>query len=266
MKLNSPPASPQTKPRSMPFFVAYRPADIRRGAVEALPLGASAAPWGFVFGLLAQPLMDALQTLAMSAYVFSGTAQFVALERWQVDVSIASLLIAVFAVNARYILMGATLAPAFSHAGSGLAARMLTLFMLNDMSWALSMRRMGQGGIGVGFLLGASTVTYLAWIVSSMIGFFVPVPVEAAARWGLDFAVAAALVGLAGGSYTGRRSWLPWAVAAGVAAIVHKTLPGSLYIVAGGVAGALAAAFSGNDSAAGMGVGPQRRPDSKGTA
>jgi len=232
-------------PAPVPFFKAYRPADIRKGALEGWPLAASAAPWGFIFGLLAQPLMDMAQVFAMSAYVSSGTAQFVALERWHPQMSIASLLLAVFAINARYLLMGATLAPAFAASGSSLTARLASLFMLNDMSWALSMRRMGQDNIGIGFLLGASAVTYSAWVIASMIGFFVPVPVPVAASLGLDFAIAAALIGLAGASYAGRSSWLPWLVAASVAAIVHKTLPGSLYIVAGGLAGALTGAIVG---------------------
>lgn len=235
-------------PPRVPFFEAYRPRDIRQGALEGWPLAASAAPWGFIFGLLAQPLMDAAQVFAMSAYVSSGTAQFVALERWNAEMSIASLLLAVFAVNARYLLMGATLAPAFTSSGSSLMARLTSLFMLNDMSWALSMRRMGQDNIGIGFLLGASAVTYSAWVVSSMIGFFVPVPIEVAMRWGLDFAIAAALIGLAGGSYAGRSSWLPWLVAACVAGLVHKALPGSLYIVAGGLAGAFTGAITGKDT------------------
>jgi len=242
------PNPPDPAPPRVPFFQAYRPKDIRQGALEGWPLAASAAPWGFIFGLLAQPLMDAAQTFAMSAYVSSGTAQFVALERWSPEMSIASLLLAVFAVNARYLLMGATLAPAFASSGSSLMARLASLFMLNDMSWALSMRRMGQDNIGIGFLLGASAVTYSAWVVSSMIGFFVPVPIEVAMRWGLDFAIAAALIGLAGGSYAGRSSWFPWLVAAFVAALVHKTLPGSLYIVAGGLAGAFTGAVTGKDT------------------
>lgn len=221
---------------------AYRPQDIRLGAREAWPLALSAMPWGLVFGLLAQPLLDLAQTLAMSAYVSSGTAQFVALERWGAGMSLSSLLLAVFAVNARYLLMGATLAPSF--AGSGVWSRLATLFFLNDMSWALSVRRMGQQGIGVGYLLGASVTIYSAWVFSSIIGFYLPFPLEATAQWGLDFAVAAALIGLAGSSYAGRASWLPWLVAAVTGALVHKWVPGSFYIVAGGLAGALTAALA----------------------
>ncbi len=203
----------------------------------------SAAPWGFVFGLLAQPLLDLWQTIAMSAYVSSGTAQFVALERWSAQMSLPSLLLAVLAVNARYLLMGATLAPAFGP--SSLAARCATLFFLNDMSWAMSMRRMGKNGIGLGYLLGASVSIYSAWVASSLAGYFVPVPLAATAQWGLDFAVAAALIGLAGGSWVGRTSLLPWIVAGSVGALVHLTVDGSAYIVAGGIAGAFAGAVAG---------------------
>lgn len=238
----SPPASiPVSDP---PRTDQYRWRDIRLGARESVPLMFSAAPWGFVFGLLAQPMLDFWQTFAMSAYVSSGTAQFVALERWSAQMSLPSLLLAVLAVNARYLLMGATLAPAFGR--SSVLARSATLFFLNDMSWAMSMRRMGRNNIGIGYLLGASCSIYSAWVVSSIAGYFIPIPLSATAQWGLDFAVAAALIGLAGGSWAGRVSVVPWIVAALVGALVHLTVSGSLYIVAGGLAGALAGALAGS--------------------
>ena len=251
---SSPAASPDASPVPGGKHRAYRWRDIQLGSKESWPLALGALPWGFVFGLLAQPVLDLAQTIAMSAYVSSGTAQFVALERWAPGMSLPSLLIAVFAVNARYLLMGATLAPAFR--ATGLLPRLGTLFFINDMSWALSMRRMGGDGIGLGYLLGASVTIYSAWVGASIIGYFIPVPIEATERWGLDFAVAAALIGLAGSNYAGRASWLPWLVSALVAAVVYLWVPGSLYIVAGGLAGALAGALTGQSARRG---GPNGR-------
>ena len=89
------------------------------GVRDGLPLAIGALPWGLTFGLLVaqlglRPLDTWLQTLLMSAWWFSGTAQFVALGLWQPPISVATLgalALAVFGVNARYLLQSTVLAP-----------------------------------------------------------------------------------------------------------------------------------------------------------
>ena len=64
-----------------------------------------------IYHLLAQPLMGFAQATTMTAWWSSGTAQFVALEQWGPAMSLPTLMLAVLAVNARYLLQGAALAP-----------------------------------------------------------------------------------------------------------------------------------------------------------
>lgn len=218
-----------------------RRADIRRGARDALPMAVSSLPWGLIFGLLAQPVFGLAQTVLMSGWVYSGTAQFVALDRLGARSGLAALLLAVFAVNARYLLQGMTLYPFVRHCGT--ARRVGLLFLLTDMSWALSLPRLQRGEVGLAYLLSASATIYLGWVGGTFVGWFVPVPLESSRAWGLDFAVAAALLGLAGSRFAGRASLLPWGVTFLVAALTWRLLPGSTYMIAGGIAGALAGAW-----------------------
>ncbi|MCP5265244.1 MAG: AzlC family ABC transporter permease [Burkholderiaceae bacterium] len=216
-------------------------ADIRRGIRDALPMAASTLPWGLVFGLLAQPVFSLLQTFLMSGYVFSGTAQFVAIERLAAGSGLAAMLLAVFAVNARYLLQGITLWPFLREHGA--ASRVGLLFFLTDMSWALSLQRLQRGEVGLGYFFSASVTIYLGWLLGSLVGWFVPVPLEYSRVLGLDFAVAAVLIGMAGARFAGRASLLPWAVTLAVGALTWRWLPGSTYMIAGGVAGALTGAW-----------------------
>lgn len=225
----------------------FSAADIRLGARDAIALALSVLPWGFVFGLLSKSLFTFWQSFALSAGVYSGTAQFVALDQWGPSMSLGSLLVTVFAVNARYLLQGASLAPWFR--GVGFARRVGVMLFLTDMNWALSLPKLVTGTVGLGYLLGAGVTIYSAWVVSSVAGYLAPMPVAESARLGLDFAVTAALIGLAGASYAGRASLLPWAVAAVVAALVYRLVPGNAYILAGGMAGALAGAYRGGEAA-----------------
>ncbi|MEZ5650056.1 MAG: AzlC family ABC transporter permease [Burkholderiaceae bacterium] len=221
--------------------VRFRRGDLLRGFRDALPMAASAMPWGLVFGLLAQPVFSLLQTFLMSGYVFSGTAQFVALDRLAAGTSLAALLVAVFAVNSRYLLQGVTLWPYLRECGTG--TRFGMMFFLTDMSWALSLPRLQRGDVGLGYLFSSSVTIYTGWVMGSMIGWFVPVPLEDSRVWALDFAITAALIGLAGGRFAGRASLMPWAVTLAVAAVCWRWLPGSTYLIAGGVAGALTGAW-----------------------
>src|SRR3546814_4352109 len=49
--------------------------------------------------------------VVMSTLVFAGAAQFAALDLWGTQIPLFTLMVAVFAINARHLLMGATLYP-----------------------------------------------------------------------------------------------------------------------------------------------------------
>jgi predicted branched-subunit amino acid permease len=223
----------------------YTPAGIAAGLRDGLPLALSVLPWGLAFGIAAQPLVSMLQGLVMSAYVYSGTAQFVALKMWEHPLPIVSLLAAVFAINARYLLQGLTLAPWLAPLPRW--QRWGTLFFLGDAGWAASLRRFESGYDDVGHLLGTGIASYSGWVASTWVGLLLPFPAAQTHAWGLDFAVAAALIALAGARWAGRSSVFPWIVAIVAALLSQRLLPeawsdsGSMFI--GGIAGAIAGAL-----------------------
>ena len=90
--------------------------EAREGLVAILPVVVSVAAYGLLFGTLAaQQGLSPLETFLMSAMVFAGGSQFVALDLWTTPAAIWTLTMAALMVNLRHVLMGASLAPALAN-------------------------------------------------------------------------------------------------------------------------------------------------------
>ena len=220
----------------------YSRTGIIDGAREGFPIALSVLPWGFAFGVASQPVVSASKGMVMSGYICSGTAQFVALGMWHHPLAIPSMLLAVFAINARYLLQGMTLAPWMSELPAW--QRWGTLYFLSDGCWAASLKRFESGNTDIGHLFGGCVTVYLAWLLSTACGLVLPADRVDAKAWGLDFAISAALIAFAGARWPGRRSLLPWVVAIVAALISLRIFGGSWYMLIGGVAGATAGALN----------------------
>lgn len=85
------------------------------GARACMPVAISVAAYGLVWGVLARGAgLSLLEVIMMSALVFAGSAQFVALDLWTTTpatLPIGALVLAALIVNLRYLLLTATLRP-----------------------------------------------------------------------------------------------------------------------------------------------------------
>ena len=79
---------------------------------EMLPISVFVLIFGLAFGLASiQTGVNGFNTVLMSALVFGGASQFATLELWGQSISVMPLVVTVFFINARHILMGASLYP-----------------------------------------------------------------------------------------------------------------------------------------------------------
>jgi predicted branched-subunit amino acid permease len=217
-----------------------------QGALSTLPLLPGIVVFAAAFGAAAVAKgLSLAQTLSVSAFVFAGASQMVALELWREAWTPSTLLAIVVVtgiVNARMILMGAALQPWLSAEPTSRAA--FNLFFLTDASWLIGVRYHAQGGRDVGVLFGAGIALWVVWVVATLPGYWLGALVEEPRRFGLDLVMpiffAAMLVPL----WNGFRPARPWAVAGIVALLVHAWVPGYAFIVAGALAGAAAGALS----------------------
>jgi 4-azaleucine resistance transporter AzlC len=197
---------------------------------------------GTVFGVLARHTgLTLAEVLLMSALVFAGASQFVAVGLWVIPIPIAAIVFTTLIVNLRHVLMGAALRPWFE----GLSPRRVygSLFFMVDESWALAMREIAADGRDRAYLIGAGVPMYVGWLAGTVTGFTAGALFTDLSRRGLDFAITAVFIALLVGLWRGRGDLPPWLVSAAVAVAAWHWLPGTWYIVLGAVAGSLVGAL-----------------------
>jgi len=216
-----------------------------KGARYTLPVLPGIIVFGCAFGAAAvQKGLTLSQALGLSAFVFAGASQMVALELWReawTPAAIVAVVVVTGVVNARMILMGAAIQPWLSAEPRLRTA--LNLFFLTDASWIIGVRYHGDGGRDVGVLFGAGLVLWLTWVAVTVPGYLAGALVTDPRRYGLDLILPIFFSAMLVPFWTGWRPARPWAVAGVVALAVHAVLPGYAFIIAGALAGAAAGAI-----------------------
>jgi 4-azaleucine resistance transporter AzlC len=219
--------------------VTFTLAGALAGARKCVPVAISGCAIGLVFGTLAgQAGLGAGEAALMSAFVFSGAAQFLVLGLWASPLPLAAIVLTTLIVGLRHLLMGAALGPVFTRLPRLKAYG--SVYFMADENWALTMGEFDKGRRDAAFLLGGGLLMWVSWIGSTLLGGVFGSAIQNPSRWGLDFAFTAVFLALISGMWKGRSNILPWTVAAVVAVAAHHWLPGQWYILLGGLAGSIA--------------------------
>jgi 4-azaleucine resistance transporter AzlC len=216
------------------------------GALRCAPVALGVLAYGLVFGALAQQAGISFgETAFMSAIVYSGSAQFVALGLWTLPPPVLALALATLLVNFRFFLMAATMNRVLK--GWSRPAVLAALPWVTDENWAVTMAA-GERPHWGAFFLGTGAMLYVSWPTASLLGYALGTVVADPKRWGLDFAFTAVFVTLAVGLARKHRAPLVWIASAAGALLADRLLAGSMLgnsapVLVGGIAGALAAAL-----------------------
>ncbi len=216
------------------------------GARACVPVVISVAAYGIVWGVLARGAgLSVLEVVLMSALVFAGSAQFVALDLWTTNpasLPIGPLILAALIVNLRYLLLTATLRPLYGPCEQLKGA--LTMAIVSDETWAMTIAEIGKGRGTAAFLLGGGVFAYVCWLATTVLGHSLGSFIDNPARYGLDFAFTATFLALLLGMWKGKTDLVPWITAALAAIVAAKLIEGSWYILVGGLVGSFAGAVS----------------------
>jgi 4-azaleucine resistance transporter AzlC len=162
------------------------------------PLIVGAIPFGIIFGTLAQESgLSFGGAMAMSAFVFAGSAQFIALGLLAAESSVLLVVLTTLVVNLRHLLYAASLVPYLQ--GASQRWKVVMGFLLTDEAFAVAIRRYAQPGYRSTdhwYYLGAALAMYLNWQLCTWLGLTVGQLIPNAAAWGLDFAMVATFIGM----------------------------------------------------------------------
>ena len=138
----------------------------RRGVRLGLPYAAAGFLLSLSFGVLAREAgFSALQAIVTSAIVFAGSAQFAVIAILLGGGGLVPAVAASGLMNARFLAMGAALAPSlpggpFKRAAQGQA--------VVDASWVLANR--GDGTFDRWLLFGSTAPQYVTWFCGTSVG------------------------------------------------------------------------------------------------
>lgn len=209
------------------------------GFKRLLPISLFVIAFGAAFGLAAiQQGLDDSIIMLMSALVFGGASQFAALELWGTQVPFFTMMVTVFAINARHLLMGATLYPWLSQLTP--ARRYGVMVVASDANWAMAMQAFGRKEPGLGLLFGGGLALWSCWILGTWLGIYFGNAVGDPKSLGLDMVMGCFLLAMVVGGEKNLRMVFIWAVAAVCSLLAYWYLPENSHVITGALAGGIA--------------------------
>lgn len=210
------------------------------GVKDTIPLIVGAIPFGIIFGALGVTILSPGGTLGMSAFVFAGSAQFIAVGMVGGGIALPVIIVTTLVVNLRHMLYSASLGPYVKH----LRQRWLIPlgFMLTDETYLVVIRRYQEGlavPLRLWYFLGSAAAMYINWQISTLVGVIAGQWIKDPQSWGLDFALYVTFIGMTVPAMKNRSSVVS-VVVAGVVAVAANGLPNKLGLILAALAGVAA--------------------------
>jgi len=145
-----------------------RPLRFTQGLVDALPIFFGYLSVGFAFGIKAsQDGHPAWSPVLMSATHISGTGQFAVVDILHSGGDFAAALVAVVALNLRYVLMALAVAQRLP-ASMGLAPRLLVAMADTDEIVGVAVRQ--RSPLNFPYMMGLLLSSYAGWLLGTAVG------------------------------------------------------------------------------------------------
>lgn len=199
------------------------------GVKAELPLLVGVFPFGLIYAASAIQIgisKSAIQ--AMSAILFAGSSQFLAVQMAAAITPGLVMVLAIFTINLRHALYSASVAPYIQHLNGRWKA--LLAYLLTDEAYAVVITRFqrdGKSPNGHWFYLGAGLTLWVTWQISTAVGVYLGAIIPP--DWPLDFALPLTFIAMVVPALKDRTS-LGAALSAGLAAVLLYTLPFKLSI------------------------------------
>jgi 4-azaleucine resistance transporter AzlC len=206
------------------------------GLKAELPILLGVIPFGMIYGVLAlQANIPNGTAQAMSAVVFAGSSQFLAVQLIHASAPALVIVMSIFIINLRHALYSASLAPYLGRLP--LRWRALLAYLLTDEAFVVTITHYQSAEIipyAQWFFLGAGLTLWSGWQLSTAAGIFLGAQIPAG--WSLDFTLALTFIALLVPSIKDRAAAAA-ALSAGTVAVLGYNLPFKLGLVAAALVG-----------------------------
>ncbi|MDR7419589.1 MAG: AzlC family ABC transporter permease [Armatimonadota bacterium] len=214
--------------------------ELLAGARAVGPLLLGVVPFGLIYGVLARGAgIAATAAQAMSAVVFAGSAQFVAVPLLGGGAPGTIVLLTTLVLNLRHVLYSASMAPHLQPLGP--AWKRLLAFLLTDEAYAVTILRYQRDRAEARaatsthwYALGAGLTLWVVWQASTAAGLYLGAQVPPS--WSLEFTLALTFIALVVPMLSDAAG-VTAAVTAGAVAVLGLGLPLKLGLVAAALSG-----------------------------
>jgi 4-azaleucine resistance transporter AzlC len=210
----------------------------RRGFWALAPLWLGVVPFALAYALTARSAgLSLIETQALSALVFAGSAQFSAAGLFAVGAPGAEIVLTTFLLNVRHLLYGVVLGRQFSLRRR---ERPVAAFFLTDEAFGIAAAATERS---FGFLLGVELSLFTMWNLATLGGYLLGSALPDPERLGVDLIFPLAFLALLV-PLVRTRVELAVALSSGVVAyVLARALPGGLPILVTGIGGSLLGAY-----------------------
>jgi 4-azaleucine resistance transporter AzlC len=215
------------------------------GCRGMIPLIIGAIPFGIIFGTLSGSSgLSFGAALAMSAFVFAGASQFIALGLLSSGTALPLIILTTWVVNLRHMLYSVSLVPYVQKLPQ--IWKLLLGFWLTDEAFAVAIARYPQPDPSPykhWYHLGAATFMYANWQLCTLIGLTIGQFIPDARNWGLDFAMSVTFIGMVI-PYLIHKPMVIAVLAAGGSSLLTHSLPHQLGLMVSALIGITAGVLS----------------------
>jgi predicted branched-subunit amino acid permease len=208
----------------------WRHPEFAVGARETREVALGIGAWGLVAGIaMSKAGLGAAFAVAMSLFVFAGSAQLAALPLMVQGAPLWVIWATALCVNLRFIIFSAGWRPYFQTLSR--PKRLFVTYFTVDFTYIAFMRRFPRPGdlrAQLAYVAGNATVSWIAWQAMTVLGVVLADVIPE--RWGLGFAGSLALLGITASLLVDGTTRVAAAVAA-CAAFAAFALPFHLNIV-----------------------------------
>jgi 4-azaleucine resistance transporter AzlC len=177
---------------------SFQKREFLSGARDTFPLLLGALPFGLIYGAVAATSgLSVTAVVAMSAFVFAGASQFIAVGLVAAQTPVAIIVLTTFIVNLRHMLYSATLLPYLRDLPQ--KWRIPLAFWLTDETFAVTVHRFQKTDSSAckhWYQLGSSIAMYLNWQFWCFLGLVLGNRIPDAQSWGLDVAMPVTFIGM----------------------------------------------------------------------